>query len=40
LKAFAAYTSTCAYFDGIGVFVKNNLIDIKIVDDLMSTPIL
>lgn len=40
LEAFASYSSTCAYFEGIGVLVKKKLIDLTIVEELMATPII
>jgi hypothetical protein len=40
VEAFALYTSICAYFEGIGVLTKNKLIDIKMVNELMATPII
>jgi len=39
VEYFAMYNSTCAFFEGVGVLVKNDLIDIQIVDELMSIPI-
>lgn len=40
IKAFSEYLSMSAYFEGIGVLVKNKLIDIDIVEELMSSPII
>jgi hypothetical protein len=40
IQAFASGFSVLAYFEGIGVLVKRKLIDIDLVDDLMSTSIL
>lgn len=40
LEAFSNAFSVLAYFEGIGVLVKRKLIDIELVDDLMSTSIL
>ena len=36
--AFAKYCSIAAYFEGIGVLVKQRLIDIDVVDELMAVP--
>ena len=39
VEYFAMYNSTCAFFEGVGVLVKNDFIDIQSVDELMSIPI-
>ena len=39
LDAYASSFSVSAYFEGIGVLVKRKLIDLDLVDDLMSTTI-
>lgn len=38
LDAFEKYCTVAAYFEGIGVLVKQRLIDIDIVDDLLHAP--
>ena len=35
-EAIASFTSVMGFFSGIGVFVKNNFIDIKLVYDLLG----
>jgi hypothetical protein len=39
INAFASYTSTCAFFEGIGVLVKNKLVELELVEELMYSPI-
>jgi len=36
---FSSWVSVCSYFEGVGVLVKRKLIDIDLVDDLLSTEI-
>jgi hypothetical protein len=38
-NAFSSYNSTCAFFEGIGVLLKNKLIDIEIVTQLIYSPV-
>jgi len=40
LKAAAQSVSVFAFFEGVGVLLKRNLIDISMVDDLMSSYVL
>ncbi|TFH14084.1 hypothetical protein E4H04_10875 [Candidatus Bathyarchaeota archaeon] len=35
-EAIASFTSVMSFFSGVGVFVKNNFIDIKLVYDLIG----
>lgn len=39
VDAFASYLSTCAFFEGIGLLVKNKLIELELVEELMHSPI-
>lgn len=40
LEAFASFTSVGNFFDGLGVLVHRKLIDISLVDDLMSSSVI
>lgn len=37
--AWASWMSVAAYFDGVGVLLKKNLIDIDLVDELLSNTV-
>jgi hypothetical protein len=39
VEAFASYLSTCAFFEGIGILVKNKLVELELVEELMYQPI-
>ena len=39
-EAYAAFCSLGSYFDGLGVLIKRELIDISLVDDLLQTRLL
>ena len=39
-EAFAIRTAVCSYFEGIGVLVKRDLVDISMVNDLVATSII
>lgn len=40
LDSFSTYVAVSAYFEGIGVLVKRKLIDIELVNDILSSQIL
>lgn len=40
IETFSSWVSVPAYFEGIGVLLKRKLIDIGLVDDILSTQIL
>jgi len=40
LDSFASYVSVPAYFEGIGVLVKRKLLDIELVNDMLSSQIM
>jgi hypothetical protein len=39
-QAMAAFASVGSYFEGIGVLIKENLVDMRLVAELMSGPII
>ena len=39
MDALAGHTSVMSFFEGVGVLLKRNLIDIEIIDDLLSVAI-
>jgi len=38
-EAWTIWTSKAAYFNGIGILLKRNLIDIKLLDDLLTNSV-